>query len=128
MDILWIDDCTDDYPGISRLLESKGTSLRFAANVQQAFVILKDRSFDLIVLDLNIPLGFGSEVDALADTHHNGVHVVHAFDDLLRSRGTRIVCVTNYESMAREVLARYNIDVAAKSDFMKDIAKHVFGL
>ena len=60
--ILIIDDDEDLSMIISDMLESKGFEVSYAASSEEAFDILSERSFDIILLDINLPDASGFEI------------------------------------------------------------------
>ena len=61
-DILIIDDDADLTLIISDMLESYGYSVTCAETAEQAFSLLSDRSFALLLLDINLPDSTGFEL------------------------------------------------------------------
>ena len=61
-DILIIDDDKDLSFIISEMLESYGYNVTCAESCEQAFDLLSQKSFSLILLDINLPDGTGFEV------------------------------------------------------------------
>ena len=60
--ILIIDDDEDLSMIISDMLESKGFEVSCAVSGEEAFDVLSERSFDLILLDINLPDSDGFEI------------------------------------------------------------------
>ena len=60
--ILIIDDDEDLSMIITDMLESKGFEVSYAASSEEAFDILSERSFDIILLDINLPDASGFEI------------------------------------------------------------------
>ena len=60
--ILIIDDDADLSMIISDMLESKGFEVKSALSSEQGFDMLSQSSFDLILLDINLPDSSGFEV------------------------------------------------------------------
>ncbi len=60
--ILIIDDDEDLSMIISDMLESKGFEVSCAVSSEEAFDVLSERSFDLILLDINLPDSDGFEI------------------------------------------------------------------
>ena len=60
--ILIIDDDTDLSFVISDMLEGYGYNVTTAENAEQAFEMLSEKSFDLILLDINLPDSTGFEI------------------------------------------------------------------
>lgn len=60
--ILIIDDDTDLSFVISDMLEGYGYNVTTAENAEQAFEMLGEKSFDLILLDINLPDSTGFEI------------------------------------------------------------------
>lgn len=60
--ILIIDDDVDLSMIISDMLESKGFEVSCAVSSEEAFDVLSERSFDLILLDINLPDSDGFEI------------------------------------------------------------------
>ena len=61
-EILIIDDDKDLAMIITDMLESKGFEVSYAASSEEAFDILSERSFDIILLDINLPDASGFEI------------------------------------------------------------------
>ena len=60
--ILIIDDDTDLSMIITDMLENKGFSVTCATSSEEAFDLLAESSFDLILLDINLPDSSGFEI------------------------------------------------------------------
>ena len=60
--ILIIDDDEDLSMIITDMLESKGFEVSYAASSEEAFDILSEQSFDIILLDINLPDASGFEI------------------------------------------------------------------
>ena len=60
--ILIIDDDEDLPMIITDMLESKDFEVSYAASSEEAFDILSERSFDIILLDINLPDASGFEI------------------------------------------------------------------
>ena len=60
--ILIIDDDADLSMIITDMLESKGFEVSCAVSSEEAFDVLSERSFDLILLDINLPDSDGFEI------------------------------------------------------------------
>ena len=60
--ILIIDDDEDLSMIITDMLESKDFEVSYAASSEEAFDILSERSFDIILLDINLPDASGFEI------------------------------------------------------------------
>ncbi len=60
--ILIIDDDSDLSMIITDMLESKGFEVRCAQSCEEAFDVLSENSFDLLLLDINLPDSDGFEI------------------------------------------------------------------
>ena len=60
--ILIVDDDEDLSFIISEMLEGCGYSTAHASTAEEAFTILTDSKFDLILLDINLPDSTGFEI------------------------------------------------------------------
>jgi CheY-like chemotaxis protein len=92
--------------------------------VVQALALLGSQEFDVIILDLNIPLGRDAP-DELIDGHLNGKHVVTYLDKEQRLPALRVLCLTNFYERARNELGDKAV-IVKKGTFVADFLRAVF--
>jgi CheY-like chemotaxis protein len=127
MNILWV----EDQPAITRqywtILQKHGDSVRQATNVDQAFGYLENEEFDIIILDIAIPLGVSPAVDDLKDTDFNGQYVV----DRIRKDSlfliSRILCLSNFTTMVATIFEGVPVEVLPKNAFLREFEALIYG-
>ena len=120
LSILWVEDQRNDNLTLIEAIEGdRRASLTCVDNVAQALAVLSHASFDLVIVDLNLPLGGASYVDG----HRNGLHVI----DFIEAHGiaSRVLCLTNFVEDAATAL-RGRCTVLKKGIFVSDLCKVVF--
>ncbi len=74
--ILVVDDDKNLANSFKLILESVGHTVNTAYSGIQALYMMKKRSYNLILLDLNLPIMKGDDVAEMIEEHHNHVDIV----------------------------------------------------
>jgi CheY-like chemotaxis protein len=127
MRILWVEDQIEDNRTIYEVLNIHEDPVRIASNVQQALTLLSTETFDLIVLDLNIPLGTGDRADKLEDLHFNSRHVAEEISKFYRDRKMRIICLTSFWEDAKLELEPFGVQVVRKTAYLNELKGIIYG-
>jgi diguanylate cyclase (GGDEF)-like protein/PAS domain S-box-containing protein len=74
--ILLVDDEPRILSSLQELLKGKGYALTTASNGSEAMALLNQTRFDLVILDLHMPVVSGQDVMDYMHTHNPGVNVI----------------------------------------------------
>lgn len=128
MNVLWVEDQFDENFHLFRVLERRGETVELAGTVAEALRKLMDGTvFDLVIVDLRIPLGEGDPVSGMPDGNDNGRHVLkHLVSSGFISRG-RAVCLTNFVLAASTMGLDAAIQIVPKASYLKDFEEAIYG-
>lgn len=120
MRVLWVEDEYRKSKPFYQVLYDRGATIRFASTVSQALTWLENEAFDLLLLDLKIPLGLGLRQQGYEDSEFNGRHVLIAIDSSDRYTVLRRICFTNYQAQVKAILADHDVEIVHKSIRLDD--------
>jgi CheY-like chemotaxis protein len=127
MKILWVEDQPGDAREYWAILKRHGDTVWQATNVDQALNYLDAEVYDIIILDIAIPLGISPAVGHLEDTDYNVQYVV----DRIRQDGlfeiSRIVCLSNFSPMVPVIFKDLPVQVIAKNSFLREFEAVIYG-
>jgi len=124
--ILIVDDNPQNLQVLAKILQENNYEIEFATNGEAALVWLKDKKFDLILLDINMPGMNGFEVcrKIRSNPELNNVHVIFLSADTDRESilkgfdfGAQDYVTKPFDS--RELLARVRTHLALKDSLEK---------
>lgn len=125
MRVLWIEDELDDVSEYVQLIQKRNCEVVYARDVAEAMIRIDNETFDAIILDLKIPLGFGDFVNDLEDIPMNGQHLI----PLIRSgknQAAKILCLTNFPRAGSEMLPP-DVSIIGKVGFIRELEDALFG-
>jgi DNA-binding NtrC family response regulator len=93
MEILVVDDCSNERNGLCRLLERAGYEVRSAANGIEALEIIREDKFDLLLVDIWMP-------------RMNGIELLGLLPEGPRPRALMITGDESPEVLARSLLEK----------------------
>jgi len=129
MRVLFVEDEPNDYlmyiNAVSAEAVRRGGEMDYVRTLDDAMRRLETNPYDVILLDLNIPLGEDYQ-GTYKDCEMNGKYVI----DYLRDHGvtdTRVVCLTNYALRARGELGAFpNLMILPKACTRDVVIRAVF--
>lgn len=124
MQVLWVDDQPGDSPEFMRVLVERGWHVTNARNVVEAIMCLDSESFDLLILDIQIPLGPVGGDQRFEDLAYNGVHVYIRMSEKSCDKVPQVICLTNFEHAARQHLGS-EVTVLSKAIFIETFRKEI---
>ena len=126
MRILWVEDELDDNRTYYDTLIRPDTEIRLASTVHEALTLLQSTHFDLIIVDLNIPIGNGPLMESYPDGDLNGTYVVEYVWRTVASQA-RIICLTNFWEKVGDQLKPWNVEIVPKVAYLKEVRRIVYG-
>ena len=126
MRVLWVEDQIEDNRTFYDVLARRGSEIRLASTVQEAIVLISSETFDLVLVDLNIPIGTGEMVQRLEDSKYNGKHVVEAARAKLGER-VRVVCLTSFWEDGRDELGSLGVEQIPKVAYLSEFERLIYG-
>jgi CheY-like chemotaxis protein len=125
VNVLWVEDQLQDNQVYADALagDESRPQIKYAASVAEALVSLAAQEFDVVVLDLNLPLGREAPASFM-DTDTNGAYVAKHLRETGRLARTRVVCLTNFYHRAQEALGE-GVKIVNKGAFARDFVRVV---
>jgi CheY-like chemotaxis protein len=127
MKVLWVEDQPADYREYWSILQDHGDQVVVATTVDQALSFLQSDVFEVIILDIAIPLGDSPTVADLEDTDFNGRYVI----DWIRRESvhevSRIVCLSNFIAVAGQLTEGLPVQVLHKAAFLNEFEELIYG-
>jgi CheY-like chemotaxis protein len=131
MKILWVEDEPKDSEAWVRAVNEElpargGGNIAFAGTVDETVRMLDADRYDVVVLDLNIPLGPDTS-RRWRDGNLNGKYVVKHLAETERLASIQVICLTNLALLARTELGEVpGIKILPKGSFTAELKKAIF--
>jgi CheY-like chemotaxis protein len=125
--ILWVEDQFEENKAFLRAAENAyGASVEWAGSVAEAYRKMEDGDrYDVIVVDLKIPLGDDDAVAHLSDTDFNGQYVIIRLEEQSYVSEGKVICLTNFVVDATSILREKPVRIVRKAGYLREFVEAI---